>query len=93
MSATEEFPEYLVKFRLDHGKFFRKLPAHSGIQFLDDLVESILSCNEVIMLGFHKFVAPGDLLVILDRVDIDVSETADRVLFLRDLAFHIRHII
>ena len=93
MSASEEFPEYLVKFRPDHGKFLRELLPHSDIQLLDDLIEGILCRNKIIMLGLHKLVALRNFLVVLDGVDVDISETSDRVFPLSDLSFHVRHIV
>ena len=40
------------------------------------------------MLVFHKFVAAGYLLVVLDRVDIDIPKGADLHLFLIDRPLH-----
>ena len=56
MSPSEEFPEYLVKFRLDHGEFLCELLPHPDIQLLDDLIEGILCRNKVIVLGLHELV-------------------------------------
>ena len=92
MSSSEEFPEYLVKLCPDQGKFFCKLLSHSDIQLFDDLIKGILCRDKVIMLGLHELVTLRDLFIILDRIDIDISESADRVLPFSDLAFHIRRI-
>ena len=43
------------------------------------------------MLVFHKFVAVGYLLVVLDRVDIDIPKGADLHLFLIDRPLHFRN--
>ena len=56
MSATEEFPEYLVKLCPDHGEFLCELLPHPDIQLLDNLIEGILCRNKVIVLGLHELV-------------------------------------
>ena len=44
------------------------------------------------MLGLHELVTLRDLFIILDRIDIDISESADCILPFSDLTFHIRRI-
>ena len=65
----------MVKFPAYKVKLFPELLAHRFIQFLDDLHERGLCLHEVIVLVFKKFIPLGQNFIVLDRVDIDISES------------------
>ena len=91
MAAAEQFLENPVKLIADFSEFFLKLPAHTGIQLLNDLQKRLLCLYQIIMLGLHKFIPLGNLLKILNGIYIYISQCPDPVLQLLNPAPKLRN--
>ena len=89
MAAAEQLLKYPVKLRTDQGEPFCELAPHASVQLLDDLVKGLLGSDQVLVLGLHKFIPFRKLPVILNGVDVDISQGTDPVFPLSDLIFHL----
>ena len=93
LTAPEENLEGLIKLHLDTLEVLVELPAHALVELLDDLAERLRGLREVEVLIIQELVTLADLLILLDRVDIDRTERLQLILQLRHERTHLRGIL
>ena len=69
--------EYFVIFFIDEFEFLGELGSHVLIKFFNDLLKSIGSFDQIVMLSLHEGVSLHEILVILYGININIAKFSD----------------